>query len=30
METLGPLAREISKEQGVRASLPGAHHFGRR
>jgi error-prone DNA polymerase len=30
LKTLGPLAREVSKEAGVRGSLPGAHHFGRR
>jgi error-prone DNA polymerase len=30
LETLGPLAREISQETEVGASLPGAHHFGHR
>jgi error-prone DNA polymerase len=30
LETLGPLAREVSRETEVRASLPGAHHFGHR
>jgi error-prone DNA polymerase len=30
LETLGPLAREISQESEVGASLPGAHHFGHR
>jgi error-prone DNA polymerase len=30
LETLGPLAREVSKETEVGASLPGAHHFGQR
>jgi error-prone DNA polymerase len=30
LETLGPLAREISEETEVGASLPGAHHFGHR
>ena len=30
LATLGPLAREVSKELGVRSSLPGAHHFGHR
>ena len=30
LETLGPLAREVSKEDGVRVSLPSAHHFGHR
>jgi error-prone DNA polymerase len=29
-ETLGPLAREVSQETEVGASLPGAHHFGHR
>jgi len=30
LETLGPLARRISQETEVGASLPGAHHFGHR
>ena len=30
LETLGPLAREVSRESEVGASLPGAHHFGHR
>jgi error-prone DNA polymerase len=30
LETLGPLAREVSRENEVGASLPGAHHFGHR
>jgi error-prone DNA polymerase len=30
LETLGPLARRVSEEAEVGASLPGAHHFGRR
>ncbi len=30
LETLGPLARKISQETEVGASLPGAHHFGHR
>jgi error-prone DNA polymerase len=30
LETLGPLAREVSRETAVGASLPGAHHFGHR
>jgi error-prone DNA polymerase len=30
LETLGPLAREISQETEVGASLPGTHHFGHR
>jgi len=30
LETLGPLAREISQETEVGAGLPGAHHFGHR
>src|SRR5207253_1977223 len=30
LETLGPLARAISEETEVGASLPGAHHFGHR
>jgi error-prone DNA polymerase len=30
LETLGSLAREISQETKVGASLPGAHHFGHR
>ena len=30
LETLGPLARKISQETEVSASLPGAHHFGHR
>jgi error-prone DNA polymerase len=30
LETLGALAREISEETEVGASLPGAHHFGHR
>jgi error-prone DNA polymerase len=30
IETLGPLAREVSQETEVGASLPGAHHFGHR
>jgi error-prone DNA polymerase len=30
LETLGPLAREVSEEAEVGASLPGAHHFGHR
>jgi hypothetical protein len=29
LETLGPLAREVS-ETGVSESLPRAHHFGHR
>ena len=29
-ETLGPLARQVSQETEVGASLPGAHHFGHR
>ena len=28
LETLGPLAREVSRESEVGASLPSAHHFG--
>ncbi|HWJ45630.1 MAG TPA: error-prone DNA polymerase [Gaiellaceae bacterium] len=30
LETLGPLAREVSQENEVGTSLPGAHHFGHR
>jgi error-prone DNA polymerase len=30
LETLGALAREVSQENEVGASLPGAHHFGHR
>ena len=30
LETLGPLARQVSEESEIRASLPGAHHFGHR
>jgi error-prone DNA polymerase len=30
LETLGPLAREVSRETEVGTSLPGAHHFGHR
>jgi error-prone DNA polymerase len=30
LETLGPLARQVSEETEVGASLPGAHHFGHR
>jgi error-prone DNA polymerase len=30
LETLGPLARRVSEESEVGASLPGAHHFGHR
>ncbi len=30
LETLGPLAREVSQETEVGASQPGAHHFGHR
>jgi error-prone DNA polymerase len=30
LETLGPLARKVSEETEVGASLPGAHHFGHR
>jgi error-prone DNA polymerase len=30
LETLGPLARQVSRETEVGASLPGAHHFGHR
>jgi error-prone DNA polymerase len=30
LETLGPLARAVSSEAEVRASLPPAHHFGHR
>ncbi|MGZ8702567.1 MAG: helix-hairpin-helix domain-containing protein, partial [Gaiellaceae bacterium] len=30
LETLGPLARQVSQETEVSASLPGAHHFGHR
>jgi error-prone DNA polymerase len=30
LETLGPLAREVSRESEVGASLPSAHHFGHR
>jgi error-prone DNA polymerase len=30
LETLGPLARQVSEEAEVGASLPGAHHFGHR
>jgi error-prone DNA polymerase len=30
LETLGPLARQVSEETEIRASLPGAHHFGHR
>jgi len=30
LETLGPLARAVSGEAEVRASLPDAHHFGHR
>ena len=30
LETLGPLARTVSQETEVGASLPGAHHFGHR
>ena len=30
LETLGPLAREVSREHDVGVNLPGAHHFGHR
>jgi error-prone DNA polymerase len=30
LETLGPLARQLSGEDRVGADLPGAHHFGHR
>jgi error-prone DNA polymerase len=30
LETLGPLAREVSREDDVGVNLPGAHHFGHR
>jgi error-prone DNA polymerase len=30
LETLGPLAREVSKADSVHTSLPSAHHFGHR
>jgi error-prone DNA polymerase len=30
LETLGPLARQVSDEAEVGISLPGAHHFGHR
>src|SRR3954467_3602852 len=30
LETLGPLARQVSEEAEIRASLPSAHHFGHR
>jgi error-prone DNA polymerase len=30
LETLGPLAREVSRESEIGTSLPGAHHFGHR
>jgi error-prone DNA polymerase len=30
LETLGPLAREVSGEHAVNDALPDAHHFGRR
>ncbi len=30
LETLGSLARQVSQETEVSASLPGAHHFGHR
>ncbi len=30
LETLGPLARQVSEEAEIRAGLPGAHHFGHR
>jgi len=30
VETLGPLARRVADEAEVHASLPPAHHFGRR
>jgi error-prone DNA polymerase len=30
LETLGPLARRVSQENEVGASLPSAHHFGHR
>ena len=30
LETLGPLARQVSRETDPGASLPGAHHFGHR
>ncbi|MBA2474371.1 MAG: error-prone DNA polymerase, partial [Actinobacteria bacterium] len=30
LETLGPLAREVSGVAEVGAALPGAHHFGHR
>ena len=30
LETLGPLARQVSEEAEVGTSLPGAHHFGHR
>jgi error-prone DNA polymerase len=30
LETLGPLAREVSQELDVHAGLPSAHHFGHR
>jgi hypothetical protein len=30
LETLGPLARSVSGEDGVGVALPDAHHFGHR
>ncbi|HEX6662792.1 MAG TPA: error-prone DNA polymerase [Gaiellaceae bacterium] len=30
LETLGPLAREVSEEHDLNGGLPGAHHFGHR
>ena len=30
LETLGPLARKVSEQDGVAADLPDAHHFGHR
>ncbi|MBD0328908.1 MAG: error-prone DNA polymerase, partial [Thermoleophilia bacterium] len=30
LDTLGPLARQVSEVEAVGASLPGAHHFGHR
>jgi error-prone DNA polymerase len=30
LETLGPIARQVSQETEVGASLPSAHHFGHR
>jgi error-prone DNA polymerase len=30
LETLGPLARQVSEAGSIAASLPNAHHFGHR